>query len=151
MKLIINKQEDNNLSDNAINIILKFNKKNIEVSDLIDYINKYNKKKILVHKGYESFMIDYKKIILFYSENKNNYCKTRDEVYRIKNKLYELENVNHDFIRISKRCIININYVKSFNTSQTGKIIVVLVDGTIENVSRRRIRDVLDFLDDRSI
>ena len=50
-----------------------------------------------------------------------------------------------------KKCIININYVKSFNTSQTGKIVVALIDGTEENVSRRRIRDLLDFLENRSL
>lgn len=151
MRLNINKQEDNNLLNNEISIILKYNKNNTDVQDFIQYLNKYNKNRILVHKGYESFIIDYKEIMLFYSENKSNYCKTQNGIYRIKKKLYELEDVNNDFIRISKKFIININYVKSFNTSQTGKIVVALIDGTEENVSRRRIRDLLDFLENRSL
>lgn len=150
MKINITKQIDHNLENDEIDIVLKANKFNSEVKKIINYIKNYDNNKVLVHKGYESFMIDYKDIILFYSKGKSNYCKTSNETYRIKSKLYELENLN-DFIRISKSCIININFVKCFNTSQTGKIIVILYDGTEENVSRRRIRAVLDFLDNRSI
>lgn len=84
MRLNINKQEDNNLLNNEISIILKYNKNNTDVQDFIQYLNKYNKNRILVHKGYESFIIDYKEIMLFYSENKSNYCKTQNGIYRIK-------------------------------------------------------------------
>lgn len=151
MKFNIIEQFDNNLKDNEFSIVIKANKNNNKAKDIIKYIKNYDNDKVLVHKGYETFMIDYKDIILFYSENKSNYCKTYKGIYKIKSKLYELENTNKDFIRISKRCIININYVKCFDRSQTGKIIVILFDGTEENVSRRKIRDVLDFLEDKSI
>ena len=64
-------------------------------------------------------MIDYNDIMLFYSENRNNYCKTsNNEIYQIKSKLYELENLK-DFIRISKKCIVNINFIKCFNTEKS--------------------------------
>lgn len=150
MKVNIVKQIDNNLKDNEVKIILKANKDMDKLNKIINYIKNFDNSKILVHKDYESFFINHKDIILFYSENKNNYCKTNKEVYRIKSKLYELENIT-DFIRISKKCIVNVNSVKYFDMSQTGKIVVILNDGTEENVSRRRIRNVLKYLESRSI
>ena len=94
----------------------------------------------------------YKNIILFYSNGKNNYCKTVDnKTYKIRSKLYEIENIDDSFIRISKKCIVNANFVKCFDMGETGKIIVRLYDDTEEKVSRRRIKDVLNFLEDKSL
>ena len=38
----------------------------IILKKIINYIKNYDNNKVLVHKGYESFMIDYKDIILFF-------------------------------------------------------------------------------------
>lgn len=150
MKIKIVKQIDDNIQDNEIKVVIKSNKETEKVKEIIKHIENLNNDKILVHKGYEGFFINYKDILLFYSENKNNYCRTKKEVYQVKNKLYELENIE-DFIRISKKCIVNINMVKCFDMSKTGKITVVLNDGTEENVSRRRIGNLLKYLESRSI
>lgn len=84
------------------------------------------------------------KIIYFYSQEKNNYCKTENGIFKIKEKLYELENIlNKDFIRISNSCIINLNFVESFDPSLTGTIKVIFKDGTKEYVSRRKISEVM--------
>lgn len=150
MKIKIVKQIDDNMQDNEIKIVIKSNKETEKVKEIIKHIENFNNDKILVHKGYKSLFINYKDILLFYSENKNNYCRAKKEVYQVKNKLYELENVEN-FIRISKKCIVNINMVKCFDMSKTGKITVVLNDGTEENVSRRRIGNLLKYLESRSI
>lgn len=61
--------------------------------------------------------------------------------------MYELENMDRKhFIRISKSCIININYVESFDLTYVGNITVKLENGLIENVSKRKIPDVMHFL-----
>ena len=97
------------------------------------------------------FIIDVKDVILFFSEEKNNYCRTKEGVYRIKEKLYSLEEnlSQNDFIRISNSAIININNVKCFNTSIIGTIIVKFKDETEEKVSSRRVSDVMKFLKNR--
>ena len=97
------------------------------------------------------FKINIKDIILFYSDKKNNYCRTKDGEYKVKNKLYELEKQSYNFVRISKSCIVNIEHVKSFDVKQTGTIIVKLDDNTTEIVSRRKIKDVMNYLEERSI
>ena len=106
-------------------------------------------------KKEENASESYKKAKLvgkFYSNGKNNYCKTVDnKTYKIRSKLYEIENIDDSFIRISKKCIVNVNFVKCFDMGETGKIIVKLYDDTEEKVSRRRIKDVLKFLEDKSL
>ena len=71
--------------------------------------------------------------------------------YKIKNRLYEIENCSEDLIRISKSCIININHVTSFDMGEKGRIAVKLDDDTKEIVSRRKIKEVINFLDERGI
>ena len=52
-------------------------------------------------------------------------------------------------MRISNSAIININKVKCFNTGIIGKMIVKFDDGSEETVSRRRISDIMKFLNER--
>ena len=139
-----------NANKNDINILIEETDE-ININDFTNYIKKYNKKKIIVSQDNEKMQIDFQDIILFYSDKKYNYCKTKKGEYKIKNKLYEIENYSKDLIRISKSCIININHVISFDMGETGKIVVRLDNNTKEVVSRRKIKDVINFLDERGI
>lgn len=98
------------------------------------------------------FIINVSDVIMFFSEEKNNFCKTKDGIFLIKEKLYYLEDVlpSREFIRISNSTIINIKHVKCFNTSIIGRIVVKFKDGNEENVSRRRTAEIMKFLKDRS-
>ena len=152
MGIKISEQINTNIKGNEINIIIESNSRNNETKKIFDYIANYKTNKVIVTENYKSFYIDYKNIVLFYSNGKNNYCKTIDnKTYKIKSKLYEIENIDDNFIRISKKCVVNVDYVKCFDMGQTGKIIVSLYDNTEETVSRRRIKDVLNFLEDKSL
>ena len=95
--------------------------------------------------------IRYEEIICFFSDKKYNYCKTKDMVYRIKSKLYEIEELDPNFIRISKSCIINITHVECFDMRETGKIIVIFDDNTEELVSKRKVGKILRYMNERSI
>ncbi len=153
MKLnIVEKRAD--IEDDNINIIIESKNTNQETQKIIDYIKQYNNKranKVLVIDGNIVKEIDCSSIILFYSEEKNNYCRTKEKKYKIKSKLYEIENVNNDFIRISKNCVVNINHVRSFDMGKKSGIIVKLDDETEEKVSRRRIKSLMQFLEERRI
>ena len=138
MEIKITTKEDSTLKDDEIHISIEANKVT-QINKLIEYINLYSKK-IKAYKNNEIIELNLNDVITFYSDKKNNYCRTKEETYRIKYKLYEIENITKDFIRISKSTIVNINY-----------IIVKLDDGTNELVSRRKIKDVMRYLDERSI
>ena len=107
---------------------------------------------IIAIQNNDIFIVNISDIIVFFSEEKNNYCKTKDGIFKIKEKLYYLEEIlpSKDFIRISNSAIININQVKCFNTSIIGKIIVKFKDGSEESVSRRKTSEIMKFLKDRS-
>lgn len=109
-------------------------------------------KQIIAMRNNDIFIINVSDVIMFFSEEKNNFCKTKDGNFLIKEKLYYLEDVlpSREFIRISNSTIINIKHVKCFNTSIIGRIVVKFKDGNEENISRRRTAEIMKFLKDRS-
>lgn len=150
MKIKFSKSINNNLEENEVVLSIQHNNKNKGLTSFIKYIQEYNNYKYLVaKKDYVFYKISHNDIIYFFSENKNNFCKTLDGIYQIKSKLYEIEKLNSDFMRISKNCIVNINHIKNFDSSYTGNIKINLDDGSTQVVSRRKIKDVLFFLDER--
>lgn len=124
-----------------------------EIKNLVDYVSKINTSlnQVVANKNNEIYFIDLEKIICFFSEDKYNYIRTQDGIYRLKYKLYELEEIlsPKDFIRISKSCIININQVKCFDTSILGTIIVRFNDNTQEKVSKRNVSQIMKLLKER--
>lgn len=150
MEINIEKIAKTNMQENKINVIIEHNNKDKEIEKLIKYIKKYNDL-IIVQKDYQLIEIYYNDIVFFYSKEKSNYCRTMNDEYKIKSRLYEIERLSTNFIRISKNCIINIQHVKKFDMSQTGKIKVILENDIALDVSRRKIRDMLDYFDERRI
>ena len=151
----INNIVNNKLNDNEIILNIQHSDKNKSIDNFIEYLNYYEsyyKNRILVEDDtYELLEIEYNDIIMFYSDKKNNYCKVGNKTYLVKSRLYELEKISMDFIRISKSLIINIRHVKKFDISETGKIIVKLDDDTEEVVSRRKTSQIMNYLKTRRI
>lgn len=102
-------------------------------------------KQIVGTKDNKIYLLTINEVICFYSEDKNNYCKTSAGSFKIKEKLYELEEKlsKGDYVRISNSCIVNLKYVDSFDTSIIGTIEVIFRDGSKEYVSRRKVKDVM--------
>ena len=89
-----------NANKNEINILIEESEE-INIEDFITYIQKYNERKIIVSQDNQKLQIDFEDIIVFYSVKKYNYCRTKNGEYKIKNRLYEIENCSEDLIRIS--------------------------------------------------
>lgn len=150
----INIIENNALDDNEIILDVQHSDKNKSINEFIEYLNYYElnyKNKVIVADDYTLLEIEYNDIVMFYSDKKNNYAKVKDKKYMVKSRLYELEEISMDFIRISKNCIVNIRHVKKFDISETGKIIVKLDDNTEQIVSRRRTSEIMKYLEGRRI
>lgn len=124
-----------------------------EVQNIITYISNISKKQsqIIADKDNKIYILELKDVICFFSKDKYNYVRTVNGIYRIKMKLYELEEVldKNDFIKISNSCIVNINQVECFDISILGTIVVKLKDDTKENVSKRNIKKVKQMLKER--
>lgn len=148
--------KDNIKLENQINIIIECNKKDEQYEDLLQYIKRYNKEKskktkVIVKKDNKEVFINKEDILYYFSDKKYNYCKTMEDSYRIKSTLYELEEDSIDYIRISKSYVINTDKIKKFDMSVSGKITVIMEDDNRLQVSRRKICEIKDFLDERSL
>ena len=149
MNIRINDIENNELNENEVNVNIEHTEKN-DIKEFVEYIKEYDTKKIVVRQYNEFKQINYKDIILFYSDKRDVYCKTVDGENKVKNTLYELEK-QEDFMRISRSCIINIKHLESFDIGETGKLVVKLDDGTQEIVSRRKVKEIMKYIEERSI
>ena len=124
-----------------------------DIQKFLNSISQIAKKKeeIVATKNNEIFLLKSKNVFYFYSDEKNNFAKTNDGIYKIKERLYELEE-NLDkkkFIRISNSCIINIDQTKCFDVSQIGSLFAKMQDDTKQEASKRKIKNVMKFLNER--
>lgn len=142
---------NNKLENNKINIKIEIANKNENIDSFIQYIRNFEKKQVVVRKGNEIQTIKVSDILYFYSDKKYNYCKTLNEEFKIKSKLYELEKNDVNFLRISKSCVINVQNVKCFDLGETSKIVVRFCDGSEQIVARRKVKDIINYLDERGI
>lgn len=80
-------------------------------------------------------------IIRIYTEGQNVFAATEQGVYRLHQRLYELEAMlqEHHFIRISNSEMVNIRKIKHLDTSVTGTIRIYLKGDMESYVSRRNV------------
>ena len=124
-----------------------------EIQNILKYVSNINTTptQIVATEDNKIYFVDLDKVICFFSKDKYNYAKTKEGIYKIKYKLYELEEIfkSRDFMRISNSCIINIKQVECFDTSILGTVIVKLKDNTQEKVSKRNFMQIKKLLDER--
>lgn len=151
MNININKSVNKRLNKDEVNINIEFPENYNKIENLIEHIKEFDKSKMAVYDGYNIVQIKVEDIMYFYSDGNYNFCKTNNKEYRVKNKLYEIDKVSNDFVRISKGCIINIKQVKSFDIGENRNIIVKFNDDSEQYVARRKIKEVMNYLDERMI
>lgn len=151
MKIHINKFTNKKLKKDEVNINIEVAENNEQIENIIKYIKEFNQKEIIVYDDYNMVQININDILYFFSEGNYNFCKTKNKEYRVKSKLYEIDKISNDFLRISKGCIINIKQVKSFDIGTNRRIIVRFNDNSEQFVSRRKIKEVMNYLDERMI
>ena len=119
-----------------------------EITDIINKLSKENINQIIGYIGTEVFILDIENIWTFYTEGNKVYAKIGKAIYRVKYKLYELENIidNEIFIKISHSEIINIKYIESLNLGMAGTIIFKFKDGSTTYASRRSIKKIKENL-----
>ncbi len=119
------------------------------VSDIIDSISNVNQEVLKAYKDEKMYILHQKDIESIYSENGKIYVRCEKEIYTIKNRLYELENLlnKRKFFRISNSEIINFEKVKNIDFKILGTLIINFKSGNIAYASRRYIPKIKDFLE----
>ena len=95
----------------------------------------------------ESVVLEYVKVSRFTVENDKIYAYVGQKRYRIKQRLYQIEQQMPDcFVRIHQSCLANLRQIARFEASYSGSLRVVFKNGDVDYVSRRNVRHVKERL-----
>ena len=73
---------------------------------------------IIFYKDNKEYYLDLNDVLFFETSDYSIYSHTKDDIYLIKYRLYELENIlPRNFMRISKGAIANVNQILSISSS----------------------------------
>lgn len=130
-------------------IVIYTNEVNQNISNIIDSISFIDHQTLKAYKDDKLYMINQNDIESIYSENGKIYVKSENEIYTIKNRLYELLNFLNpkSFIRISNSEIINFNKVKNIDFKILGTLGINFKSGNKTYASRRYIPKIKEFLE----
>lgn len=82
---------------------------------LDDLSQKEENSSVVIGKNMDRYhVLDYEEVLYFEALDTSVYCNTADESFKVKEKLYELENTlpSNQFIRVSKSFIVNVLNIK---------------------------------------
>lgn len=103
---------------------------------------------LAVKKDSDIALLEYDDIFMFRVENKQVNVFTKDYDYIIKKPLYQIEeNLNSDFVRISKTTIVNLKKIKRVAPSLRGMMFIKLKNGLKDNISRKYLPNFKQALD----
>lgn len=95
----------------------------------------------------EAVKLNLDDIYCFFTEDNKVYALTENEKYRLKSRLYQLEeNLNNNFVKINQSCIANIKKIDRFKATVGGSLTVIFKNGYIDFVSRRNLKNVKERL-----
>ena len=101
-------------------------------------------KNITAYDDNEPGMVRHNDIIRIFTQNKNVYLLTENRQYRLRERLYELEEIldSEQFVRISNSEIVNVRKIIKMDTSLTGTIQMYMKGNTQTFVSRRYVSKI---------
>lgn len=101
-------------------------------------------RKLVAYDGTDSVFVRYADIVRIFSANKNVYVSTEEGMYRIKERLYEMEEKldGKKYVRISNSEIVNVHKLIKLDTSLTGTIKMYLKGSQETYVSRRYVSKI---------
>ena len=126
MKLVI----DNSDQYEETEIIVKCRNVNAELQKIINMLQN-TEQSLIVQKDGSTEKLKYEEVCYFESVDDLTFVYTEKTVYRCREKLYELEQLleKSTFVRISKSCILNIDYLESVKAAFNGKLEALLSNG----------------------
>ena len=103
---------------------------------------------LAVKKGQDIVLLDVEDIFLIRVEDKQTKVYVEDKEYLIKKPLYQIEeNLDSNFVRVSKTTIVNLRKIKRVAPSLKGMMFIELKNGLKDNISRKYLSDFKKSLD----
>ena len=103
---------------------------------------------LAVKKGQDIVLLDFDDIFMIRVEDKQTKVFTEDRDYLVKKPLYQIEeNLDSNFVRVSKTTIVNLRKIKRVAPSLRGMMFIELKNGLKDNISRKYLSDFKEALD----
>lgn len=132
-ELIIDEKEEES-------IVIRAHSRN-EMIIQIENIIKGNK--LLGYGDGEIVPLSLSDVYVFYTSNGKVFASMGNEVYELKERIYNIESIVDDsFVKINQGCIVNVNRILKFDSSITGCIKIILKNGFSDYISRRELKNV---------
>ncbi|WP_107728223.1 LytTR family DNA-binding domain-containing protein [Desmospora activa] len=125
-------------------IIILTDKMTDEITELIKRLSESTMDSLAVFSHRGVVIISCKDIIRIYTEKQKVYVQTKDGIYTVRLRLYELEEKldRKWFVRISNSEIVNIRMITNMDISMTGTIGVALKGDIKTYASRRYVKKI---------
>ncbi len=127
--------------------VIVYSHNETKLTDDIKRIVESNAKEFVGYIEREAYKFGLSEVYCFVAQENNVYAITAENKFRLKMRLYQIEEMLDDnFIKINQSCIINVRQIKKFDSSFSGVLKVVLKNGCSDYVSRRNIKNVKERL-----
>lgn len=118
------------------------------IQEIVDFLNEQNIEFIVGRSGEQQYILKPNDIHFFKSEGDSVMAVTSNGEFKVKEKLYELEQLlpANRFIRLSKSVIANLYELSHFEASFNGTLCVYFKSGVKEYVSRHYVSNIKEVL-----
>ncbi|MDR2599569.1 MAG: LytTR family transcriptional regulator [Oscillospiraceae bacterium] len=101
-------------------VIVRCGRVDDSVQKLQAFIQSMTAPQMTFYKGTQEYYLQPEEVLFFETEGEQIYAHTKNDAFRVKHKLYELEEMlPHYFIRVAKGTIVNINHIYAINRNIT--------------------------------
>lgn len=109
----------------------------------IENLIRDNAFELIGYSGYEAVNLRTDEVVCFLVEEGKVYAITDKNRFRLKSRLYQLEEtLPENFVKINQSCIANIKKIERFDTSVSGTLLIKFKNGYKDYVSRRQMKAV---------
>ena len=139
------------ISENEV--VIRCSQIDDSIKKLQSFIKDLGSPQIIFYKGQQEFFLPLDEILFFETEGERVYAHTTKDAFRVKHKLYELEEIlPRNFARASKGTIVNTSKIYAINRQLTSSSQVKFTNTHKQiYISRHYFNTLKDILNNRSI
>ena len=139
LQIVINPNRDEE-------IIIYAHEKSSLVCEIEELVKSYSVD-LIGYTENETVKLNLNDIYCFFTEDNKVFALTENEKYRLKSRLYQIEeSLSDNFVRINQSCIANIRQIKKVQATFSGAISVIFNNGYEDYISRRNLKSVKERL-----
>jgi DNA-binding LytR/AlgR family response regulator len=139
LQIVINPNRDED-------IIIYAHEKSSLVCEIEELVKSYSVD-LIGYTENETVKLNLNDIYCFFTEDNKVFALTENEKYRLKSRLYQIEeSLSDNFVKINQSCIANIKKIDRFKATVGGSLTVVFKNGHVDFVSRRNLKNVKERL-----